>query len=280
MLPGFRVLLAAIALTFSTVIFALGAAALLRASHERFASLPALRVPEPASPTLAMLQVEPAITAPSLPATEAADPPQSTPTVAASPEPETIADTSPDLVRTGEAATIVAALAPDAGTAREASPEPSPEPSVESSAAPVSLPEPAPARSEPLAISPDASVTGRQAEIRTAALAPADMPAAAPPVADTPNTREESAETPATTAALDQAAPEPAALPPPVAIEGAVPLPKPRAAALAYPVPRIGKPRKRRMATQADRARPVRRAPSPAAMQQQQQPFPGLFPFQ
>ena len=72
MLPGFRFLFAAIVLSVSTLVFGLGAAALLRASHERFASLPATppaptlpravvadTLPrEAAPPTLALLQVE------------------------------------------------------------------------------------------------------------------------------------------------------------------------------------------------------------------------------
>lgn len=48
MLPGFRFLLAAIVLSISVLVFGLGAAALLRAAHEEFASAPAWRVaPEP-----------------------------------------------------------------------------------------------------------------------------------------------------------------------------------------------------------------------------------------
>jgi hypothetical protein len=69
MLPGFRFLLAAIVLSVSIVTFGLGAAALLRAAHEEFASIPTRRVtPEPyfaqvaeaPAATLAMLRVEPA----------------------------------------------------------------------------------------------------------------------------------------------------------------------------------------------------------------------------
>ena len=68
MLPGFRFLLAAIVLSVSIVTFGLGAAALLRAAHEEFASIPARRIaPEPyfaqsaetSAPTLAMLRIEP-----------------------------------------------------------------------------------------------------------------------------------------------------------------------------------------------------------------------------
>ena len=44
MLPGFRFLFAAIVLSVSVLIFGLGAAALLRATHEEFASIPARRV--------------------------------------------------------------------------------------------------------------------------------------------------------------------------------------------------------------------------------------------
>ncbi len=68
MLPGFRFLFAAIVLSMSILVFGLGAAALLRAAHEEFASTPSWRAsPEPVfaqrtetpGPVLAMLQVEP-----------------------------------------------------------------------------------------------------------------------------------------------------------------------------------------------------------------------------
>jgi len=70
MLPGIRFLVAAIVLSMSVLVFGLGAAALLRASHEQFASLPARRPPpEPVfarqndpPPTLALLRVEPEVT--------------------------------------------------------------------------------------------------------------------------------------------------------------------------------------------------------------------------
>ncbi len=70
MLPGFRFLFAAIALTMSILIFGLGAAALLRAAHEEFASVPSWRAapetmfaqPSEASrPVLAMLRIEPRV---------------------------------------------------------------------------------------------------------------------------------------------------------------------------------------------------------------------------
>lgn len=71
MLPGFRFIVMTLMLATSVLIFGLGAAALLRATHEQFASLP-LRSPEqhaPATfaerfnptgvPTLAMVRVDP-----------------------------------------------------------------------------------------------------------------------------------------------------------------------------------------------------------------------------
>ncbi|HET6838650.1 MAG TPA: hypothetical protein VFH41_02825 [Bradyrhizobium sp.] len=68
MLPGLRFLLAAIALSMSILVFGLGAAALLRAAHEEFASIPSWRAApetifaapsETTPPVLAMLRVEP-----------------------------------------------------------------------------------------------------------------------------------------------------------------------------------------------------------------------------
>ena len=70
MLPGFRFLFAAIVLSMSVLVFGLGAAALLRAAHEQFASIPSRRAPpepvfaqhdEPPMPTLALLRFEPRI---------------------------------------------------------------------------------------------------------------------------------------------------------------------------------------------------------------------------
>ena len=73
MLPGFRFLFAAILLSTSILVFGLGAAALLRASHEQYVSNPSWRngpqeqmfaqVPEPAQPVLAALREEPEMTA-------------------------------------------------------------------------------------------------------------------------------------------------------------------------------------------------------------------------
>jgi hypothetical protein len=66
MLPGFRFVFAAIALSVSILVFSLGAAALLRAAHQEFASMPRLIAAETvfaqrneAEPALAMLRDDP-----------------------------------------------------------------------------------------------------------------------------------------------------------------------------------------------------------------------------
>lgn len=70
MLPGFRLLLTSVLLAASVLVFGLGAAALLRATHEEFVATPVLRnLQTPASPvvaepppppTIALLRIEPA----------------------------------------------------------------------------------------------------------------------------------------------------------------------------------------------------------------------------
>jgi hypothetical protein len=71
MLPGFRFLFAAIMLSLSLLVFGLGAAALLRAAHESFASNPSWRAApevtfaqrsEPTLPVLATLRVDTPVT--------------------------------------------------------------------------------------------------------------------------------------------------------------------------------------------------------------------------
>jgi hypothetical protein len=103
MLPGFRFLFAAIILSISILIFGLGAAALLRAAHEEFASNPTWRAPpetvfaqqsEPSKTVLAALVVEPPLAEkPETPATAAPEAPAA---VAAPPaEPEQAAAARP-----------------------------------------------------------------------------------------------------------------------------------------------------------------------------------------
>ncbi|MBN9148044.1 MULTISPECIES: hypothetical protein [unclassified Nitrobacter] len=87
MLPGFRFLSVAIVLAVSMVIFGLGAAALLRATHEEFASQPLKQMPEVTfgsreetqQPTLAVLQVDTPAAGPALEQTETSHPPTAAP---------------------------------------------------------------------------------------------------------------------------------------------------------------------------------------------------------
>ncbi len=98
MLPGFRFLIAAIVLSTSMLIFGLGAAALLRAAHEEFASIPSRRLPpetlfaqrDDAGPTLALARIEPsAVDQKAAMATELSDSvPDQAAIVSAPPEPE------------------------------------------------------------------------------------------------------------------------------------------------------------------------------------------------
>ena len=84
MLPGFRFLFAAILLSTSILVFGLGAATLLRATHEQYVSNPSWRngpqeqvfaqSPEPVRPVLAALRAEPEATEPVVAAPLAAEP--------------------------------------------------------------------------------------------------------------------------------------------------------------------------------------------------------------
>ena len=112
MLPGLRFLFAAIVVSMSVLVFGLGAAALLRAAHEEFVSVPSRRAPpetafaqpnEAARPVLATLRVDPPVAEPKAPdnkasentpaAAETADPIE---IVATPAEPERIAALKPD----------------------------------------------------------------------------------------------------------------------------------------------------------------------------------------
>src|SRR5688500_5096806 len=101
MLPGFRSLFVAVTLAISMLIFGLGAAALLRATHEEFASLPLKPIPEVTfgskeaePPTLAVLQVDtPAAEPPTLESNQADA--QHTVTPLSDAQPEAGADVPP-----------------------------------------------------------------------------------------------------------------------------------------------------------------------------------------
>src|SRR5579859_2746240 len=112
MLPGIRFLFAAITLSVSILVFGLGAAALLRAAHEEFASNSSWRAaPEPPMftqhtepsrpPVLAMLRVEPQPPAPKAAEPAPMDIPASMPpaesaALSAPAEPEAVVATPPD----------------------------------------------------------------------------------------------------------------------------------------------------------------------------------------
>jgi hypothetical protein len=181
MLPGFRFLFAAIVLSMSVLVFGLGAAALLRAAHEEFASLPTRRAPpapvfarlndEP-MPSLSLLRVDPPVAdQPQDDDRTAADAPEAAPDSAA--PAETAADETPaEPERT-------AALSME-----ERSPAPAPEAAMETPAARVgtevadvevvaAIPEtsasPAATASAPTQLTPDA-LEGNAAATRIATL--------------------------------------------------------------------------------------------------------------
>jgi hypothetical protein len=131
MLPGFRFLSVAVVLAVSMLIFGLGAAALLRATHEEFASLPLKQMPEVTfgspreaeQPMLAVLQV---------------DPPNADP---AEPKPDQVAAQNPPLATTDpqpKLTSIAAILAHDATSAAASSVTPATSPAPSDSVSPTS----------------------------------------------------------------------------------------------------------------------------------------------
>lgn len=174
MLPGFRFLFAAIVLSMSILVFGLGAAALLRAAHEEFASTPLWRAAperkfarqsEASMPVLAMLRVEP-----ELAQQTAAD---NSPVAAAPAEP-------PAMVPVPDQPEKIAALkAQDAAAPEAAKPEiPVPETSVQSEAPAASTPAPVPAEEAGIA------TAVQLLPLATEAVASAPEQAIAPPAAN------------------------------------------------------------------------------------------------
>jgi hypothetical protein len=172
MLPGFRFLFTAIVLSMSVLIFGLGAAALLRAAHEEFASLPSRRAtPEPMfarrddgpPPTLALLRVDPPV-AENAPAAAILE------TTTDVPAP---AGQTPD-ARPAEPEKLAALTPPEPMQVEAAKPE---EPAKETSAETPAAPAPAAAVTEaPVA----------NAEVKIAAIAATPEPAAITPPATSP----------------------------------------------------------------------------------------------
>ena len=102
MLPGFRFLFVSMVLTISVLVFGLGAAALLRAAHEEFASNPSWRAApetlftqpaEATSPVLTMLRVDTLAAEPKAPVNGHADaaPAEQAAIISTAAEPEKIA---------------------------------------------------------------------------------------------------------------------------------------------------------------------------------------------
>lgn len=152
MLPGFRFLLAAILLSTSVLVFGLGAASLLRASHEQYVSNPSWRngpqeqmfaqASEPAQPVLAALRVEPVAPEPDEAASATQDQVQSNqipsiglPAVEIGPEQMAAVTLEAKVQPESRPEPEVAAIAPSAETAPPASEAPAPEPAKSEAAA-------------------------------------------------------------------------------------------------------------------------------------------------
>lgn len=185
MLPGLRFLFAAIVLATSLLVFGLGAAALLRAAHEEFASIPARQAPpEPqfaqqpeAPPVLAMMRVDPAPADDPAPPTVAASEPATPATMPPSAEPNKMAAVTQD---DSSSATVPK---PDVPAMQAPAPVKTTEAAQQT---PIADPLPA-----PQSMPPPSEVTSAPAEPMLAAVADAPTaanqpaPAAPPPVMTT-----------------------------------------------------------------------------------------------
>jgi hypothetical protein len=146
MLPGFRFLSVAVVLAVSMLIFGLGAAALLRATHEEFASVPLKQMPEVTfgpregteQPTLAVLQVDTPAAHPTEPAPDQAEHPATT---APGAQPESTA-AAPPATDAPSVATDSATPAASAAPSAPVSPAADTAPSADSVAAEPSEPPP------------------------------------------------------------------------------------------------------------------------------------------
>ena len=99
MLPGFRLVLMSIVLAAALLIFGLGAAALLRATHEEFASLPSRRAWSPQPPiVIAERPAEPAPATPSLALLHVAPPPEDEPMAVEQPAPAPAEETREEII--------------------------------------------------------------------------------------------------------------------------------------------------------------------------------------
>lgn len=189
MLPGFRFLLAAILLSASILVFGLGAASLLRATHEQYVSNPSWRngpqeqvfaqAPQPAQPVLAALRVEPVAPATNEPTSPVPEqvPSIGLPAVETGPEQMAAVTLEAKAQSEPQPEPEVAAIAPPAATA----------PPAETAPPATEAPAPEPAKSEAAAPAPTDTLTAADAAASTATTTPAptvnatDVPRTATP---------------------------------------------------------------------------------------------------
>lgn len=200
MLPGFRFLFAAILLSTSILVFGLGAAALLRATHQQYVSNPTWRngppeqvfaqSPEPAQPVLAVLRAEPEIAPDPAPSLRDQVPtiglPASQPEQIAAPTSE--ADAQPEVA---DAAPPAAEPAKPETTAEAEAPAPNDTLTLADTLTPAdttaSIPEAQPAAGEPATVAPSATLASSPVDAPSAKVAALNEPATTA-VKDTPAT--------------------------------------------------------------------------------------------
>lgn len=318
MLPGFRFLFAAIVLTISTLVFGLGAAALLRASHEQFASLPVLpsapMLPPAATadasphdatpPTLALLRVDtPELDAAAprpvpAPVNEHIAPaPEVKEIVTAPPPPDLSASEPKPATATSEPSKTIDKITTDkAETATTASSTPeTPRAAVAAVAQPEThRPEPTViptdiATAEPAQAQPAQAEAAKQAERtspETAKIETAKAEPATPRVPDVALTNEprpaplEPTDAPIKTAMLVPTEPAPSVIADAeVAITGPIPMPRSREWALAQSHAAHRQPVRKRTAAVRARPRAVVRQPVRPQAQAPTSTPNLLFPF-
>ncbi|MGY4573005.1 hypothetical protein QA639_11460 [Bradyrhizobium pachyrhizi] len=276
MLPGLRFLFAAIVLATSLLVFGLGAAALFRAAHEEFASIPARRAPPPelqfaqqpeTPPVLAMVRVDP-------PAADkvTTETPAAPSEPAASEQPAAPAEISPAAEPEKVAAVTADDPVPTAPPKPEAQATETPAPAQPAdSAAQIPTADPSPA-SEPTPAAAEAAPGATEDKVAAVADPPGPSEPALPPPAPA------------------MAAPEPAPPPSPEAMAAATRIATlggpevvveapvaPKAAEAKKPVrSAVSKPAHRKERRRIVRAQPVRQV-----VQQQLDPFgqPTLVPL-
>ncbi|MCP3402449.1 hypothetical protein [Bradyrhizobium sp. CCGB20] len=208
MLPGFRFLFAAILLSASILVFGLGAAALLRATHEQYVNNPSWRngpqeqvfaqVPEPAQPVLAAFRAEPEVAAEPVPSLRDQVPSIALPL--SGPEQVAALTTEPDVQAEVAAPPAEAAAAEPAKaetTAEAAAPAPTDTLTPADTAASIPEAMPAVTASEPALADPSAALTAPALDVAPAKVAALSDPTTAaskdpPTKAKTENKKAES----------------------------------------------------------------------------------------